>query len=445
MTHIWGVKMNVNRLQENLEDNWRKLKFTLAVETYVDLDIRGYVEAASSKQVAVRSYVTNDLSRSKIVVYDVSSNVAIELKDAFQFVKDRAEHQEFGLVLSDNLVAVRVPVRAEESLTDAWSKDTDTSGMKSLQACCDDNIEIIAMETKSSFNASADKKEQSDPKYQIQTQNLQVFSTFTGRKMLDEDIHGLDHFDVSRTSENPEFLVLFGLHTEILKFADDNLLCRIRIEMDNALFSIGRFSHPHIILTSNIPPQRRSRVTVWKMVDKLPSVQTKIEIPDVVNYFHARNRQIVKFAICEVNYFNYFLCAGRITEVEGRRRSRRLVVRVFSDDGLFLHEYKLSTEYNPHGYIKFLTFKQRLFIEVENDVLVYQDDLDNVANPQTPLIFNKMEDVVFVTDLMVNNIEGYEVRMHGFHLGYQMLRITSGKTSIKKKQFKLWTLSQLDF
>ena len=86
-----------------------------------------------------------------------------------------------------------------------------------------------------------------------------------------------------------------------------------------------------------------------------------------------------------------------------------------------------------------------MFIEVENDVLVYQDDLDNVANPQTPLIFNKMEDVVFVTDLMVNNIEGYEVRMHGFHLGYQMLRITSGKTSMKKKQFKLWTLSQLDF
>ena len=74
MDHMWGTMKGRQQLEANLEANWRKADPNAysVVETYEDIDIRGVVEAMSSRFAAIRTYSNVNIDQARIKIYDVT-------------------------------------------------------------------------------------------------------------------------------------------------------------------------------------------------------------------------------------------------------------------------------------------------------------------------------------------------------------------------------------
>ena len=398
MTRIWKLPCNVKILRNTLERNIRTPKLSYLPVQYVDLPIVGYVSATSSSKIAVRSYANTELSKSSVCIIDVSRSSYWILPNLFTAVKHDALYEEFFVTLTEDFVVVRVVLELEEITREAKSYDVGSGEYKKR-------------------------------KRQLSVENLQMFSLCSQRKVADETFVGLESIDASKTIHNSNFLVIYTIfYIEIWKLdLEDDTIGRRQISLKGEDYIRSSFVYPHIMLENFVPDEARGHYTiqVWKLTESCTHVDHIVNVRDKDNFFHDNNRAL-RQPITSMKYVDSFFIVSTILQLPGQDGNNPcLGVRTFDNNGQVLQQVFLL-DYNPHEFVEFLVYDDRLYAEVDVDLLIFSDKSHKygVKNPN-PIVYEKYDHLSFVSTPMIRLEEVGEARIQTFNGGYELLRLST--------------------
>ena len=398
LQYIWKSEAARAVLSETLDMNWRDLNHTVVTEQYVNLPFHGFVAATSSTHVAVRTFIHTPLKNARIVIYDVSNRVPWEVPNLFQSILAYAQTDEFAATLNDGLLAIRVMVG--EYVQDAQSQDLNAIGTNQLP---------------------------------LTIENVQVYSLRSNNKIFNENVVGLKQLAHSRSDLHSNFLVIFTHHfIQVVDFAQEENIVRSTISLDNSNYSSGSFSFPYFVLLTYNTQYDQNKMEVWKIhQDESGQVHKKFQIEDYNNFFTDEYGLKLSFHVTEVKYMECWFVAGIIPLADGTQ-ARSMCLRIFKDNGMLTHQVTFPI-YPCNGFINFFHYGSRLLVELENDVCVYEYDIErlNVQKINDPEIHENpgglrmIQGLDFVTDAMVSKEYLAEARLVPTSLGKQRLRIQS--------------------
>ena len=376
MDHMWGTMKGRQQLEANLEANWRKADPNAysVVETYEDIDIRGVVEAMSSRFAAIRTYSNVNIDQARIKIYDVTGKSFWELPNVFENLYHKTKHDWYDIALSDSIVAVKTPVKAI-------------------------------------FPVS----------------NLQVWSLETKEKLVDEDVEGLHHVECSRTFSDENILIIFGYTVEVWDFEDPANIRKILAWADNSAFQAGHFFKKFITQCLYFSESDLHQIFVWKFDRDQAQLNDHIFVPDLNNFTVLRTGARVSYNVHEIMYIgNCFLVSCHVPFPGVPFQLRSLSVRVLGDDGLLMREVFMP-QFDPDAMVGFFIREKRVLFAVEEHMIVCQQTTDEIGDPnfQYPLEFKRINHLPGTIDVMLRKTEATSLRTVGFFGGMQMLRVTT--------------------
>ena len=373
LQRIWKVKFNYKILKNHLEANWRNGVGVSRLE-YDDVEdnFRGFVECYSSELVAIRTRMGTALPGARIQIYNVLDKSKWEVPNPFQHVAQFAQFQSYKLSLSDSLLGIRVLLTGPGHF-----------------------------------------------------ENLQVFSLDSKSRILNENIPLLNHVQTARSKEDSKIMVIFTKHhIEMWSFEHGTVPKKFRVSVDNTFFTEGSFLFPHIVQMLDFPDTDTTAIRVWKINKNPDSLEAKVNILDMDQFFHFQIGTFEKCPVEEVVYLNdAFLVCCQVPLPGAPRGCTMLCFRICDNRGLIIKQYMLP-EFSPDAFIKISTFEQRLIITVDRTVLIYNDDITNLcdASFKKPIQFNTIDDLPGNTELMIRKTEAQTVQLVTFFGGLQMLR-----------------------
>lgn len=377
---IWNQKTNRNELERTMEANWRKPDYHFAQE-WIDAPyfFPGYVVASSSELVAIRTYLNIRLQFSRIAIYNVVNNNFFEIQSPFNNVYQMALYNQFKACLSDSLLGLRVPLRGDYRGT------------------------------------------------YHHTENLQVFSMISREKLVDENVQYLQGFEVVKTPENSELMVLFIMdNVQLWSFKADGNITKIQVPADRTNFSSASFNFPYVLQTVYHPANDMTQVTVWT-IDKEPLTFTKkFEIPNIDDYFNDNKGNRLKFRIDQMMYVNegFLICCE--VKIEGALVERsQLCLRSFDNNGLLLRQFNMSS-YSYDAYVTLIKYEKRIIITADDDVLIFNGNVEKLFNPDpAPVIFKRIPNLSGSSEPLIRKVEATTFSLLDFHCGFQMMKIST--------------------
>ena len=391
---IWGYQVNIRELKKTLEKNIRIPKYLHVPNVYVDLPITGYVSGTTTNKVAVRSYARTSLAVSSICVYDVSTQEFWNIPHLFPAaLRAQSLHEEFMLTLSERYIIVRVTL-AHEVYVDAWSPNSEDVKVKR--------------------------------KRRLALDNVQIFSLESHIKIHDENMVGLETIGVSRIEDNSHLIVFFRYQCiDIFDCSVEWAIIRRQINIDPHIFMHSDFEYPNILLKAFVDEERRHTIKVWDIEVEEPEVKLKVDVVDI-DHFFCDGKTALRDPITEIKYIrNFFLTCTIITLPGQDGNNSAMAFRTYSNQGQILQQvYFLDA--NPHDYVKFHCFGERVLAEIDCDLWVFKgnkDDLGKRSSKEPE--FTKYNNLPLVCHPMIGMVQTTEARTVDFWGGFQLLRLCS--------------------
>lgn len=368
--YIYGTKMNVKLLEQALEENWRNADYLEEVPLYFDFPVRNVkIEDASSRFIAVKKITAGNLRNTRLFVFELNDHMFWELSHPFRSVYRRAKKNEFFISVSNELMAVRVPLKGEEP-----------------------------------------------------EDNLQVFSMKTRSKIMDENILGLFKVELSRTEFHPELLVLFTTtHVVVWQVLDDHVN-QVYISNTTTAYVSGCFLNGTVVNSVYFEDADRSDVTVWEISTEPLGISVTAKIKDLDQYF-TKNGKRCGFHVNEITWVGGFFVLGcQVPNPPGLVMTSSLCIRVATKSGEVLKEFKLA-ECAPDSLMSFYIHNERLIIAVENKVLILRGDIKNIGKGSN-LNFQEIRALPGNFSLMIKKFVANSASVVTFLDGSQMLKLT---------------------
>ena len=372
--YIWRVKMNFRRLENNLERNWREAEYIEEVPMYYDLPYRvSKIEDASSRFVAIRKVSSFHLRNTKIAIFGVEDGMFFEVRNPFGPVAKKAKTNEFDLALSNSIVALRVAVKSENN---------------------------------------------------VKMQNVRVFCHDRRMRMVEENIEGLYHFEVSRNDYHPEVLVLFTDTTIMVwQFGQGGNVVKTHIDCNTRDdFVSSALLNGFVINSAYLTGGDRTEVTVWEITMEPLDIGVKAQIPDLDSFFHRNNQRIVNH-VNQISYVgNLFVCGVQVY-FSPNSTTAHLAIRIARESGEILKEFRLE-ESLANSLMSFYVYQERLIIGIENlkEILILDGDVKNLSKG-TKIHFNRIKHIPGSSPLMIRKLVANSSYIVNFFGGFQMLRV----------------------
>ena len=390
-SRVWKYRCNRRELRKSLDQNVRKGRYVHNPMLYVDLPICGFVSNTTSNKLAVRSFASTPLAHSRICIVDVSDYSFWVCQDAFTTVSQEALYDEFMLGLSEELLVCRIVLKYDKKyVTDAQSYE-----------------HIGELEMK---------------KRTLSLEYLQVWSLITHRKIHQEYIIGLESIEMSKSHEAPHILVVFTVfYMEVWNCQGENIV-KTRVPLPGNFFMSSSFVFPHIMMSSFVEDETRHTIQVWKLLDDHNGVQLKVDVYDREHFF-CDKKTAIRNHITHMKYVDNHFLMSTIVDLPGQDGNNPgLCLRSFGNDGQLLQEVHLS-DYSPHEFVNINTFEDRIFVEVDDDLLVIGLKAKDLGVKSiNPIPYEKLANFSLLAQPMLGLVEVGEARMVD-ELGGQLLRI----------------------
>ena len=206
VNYLWGVKHIKKGFRAKLEKNWRTHHYCYTDSEY-DLPYNSYIDGMSAKYVAIRTLTSVPMENAKISVLDVDGGEFWHVPDVFQDQFFHVGFNDFRVVVSDELLGVRCKLEGEDA------------------------------------------------------QQVQVWSIKEKRRLVAEQIRGLQHFHVSPTEEATNILILFAEQLQVWDFSDLDNVIKIRVNSMNEFLINGSFINPYLLQRFYIPEKEKKKGT----------------------------------------------------------------------------------------------------------------------------------------------------------------------------------------
>ena len=159
----------------------------------------------------------------------------------------------------------------------------------------------------------------------------------------------------------------------------------------------------------------------------------KLHVADLDTFFHMDSGVEINFPVEDIIYLgDGFLISCQIpqSDVYGIVEDMVLCFRICDDDGFILRELKLP-QFDPDAYVNFYLYEKRLLVTIDDYVLVYKYNADNLTDPnfEKPIEFQILDDIPGQKRIMVRKLEVTSASIVNFFGGWQMF---------KKKTLNFW-------
>ena len=378
---LWKIPYNRRQMTNRMERTWRQGDGDLNTE-WLDLEFpdSAYVDCYSSELMAIRSRMGTDLRNVKLQIFNALDNTFWAVPQPFHFVADRALGNNYRLYMSDSLLGIRVQLKTAEHL-----------------------------------------------------ENLVVWSIKEKDKILDENIALLRHVQTGKTKEHSDIMVLFTRnYIDVCQFETTTNISRIRVAVETTAHFDGNLHFPYLMQVFDSPDLVGTALTVWTMEKEPLALEKKIVVEDLDEFFHMENGDEIIFPVEDIVYLGQgFLISCQIPLPGGPNGSFLLCFRIIDDNGNTIKQYNLP-EFSSDAYVNFYLFEKRLVVTIDDYVMVYKDDTDQLCDPNftRPIDFQILDDLQGNTEVMLRKVEASTVSIVTFFGGMQM---------IKKRTLNFWS------
>ena len=372
---VWEDKTIGPAIRSTLEKNWQSRVFR-EKEEYWRLPEECEIGAVSQSYLALVSPESTPLECVNIRVFKLATSELWTVPGVFDTVLVMAKRNHYEMVMSDNILAVRVELREIRRLPEA--------------------------------------------------QQLLVWNMWTGEKIVDQKIDEFQTFDISPNEDDKNLLILHTNYVEVWDFSNPKQITKVQTTaLSPRPFSTGYYMSPYVTQSSVDPTSGNRSIHVWKFSKSPFILQTHVVIENLSTFVHENGKR-QNIHIDEVAYFGgYFIISARCPLRAGDEDIEVFSLKLLSDNGNILRECFLP-QCRVDPYVNFYPFSGRLTVVIDAEVYLFRESLkDMKGSMDEQLCLNKMPALDGRNSLFFQNTSCHSAHTLCFDDGVVLLNIQS--------------------
>ena len=377
--YLWSRDKIVEKFQFTLSQNWRfplyrripmgvpRMKYEVTTD-FVTIPIDGYIGTVSSNMIAVRTWNEFPIDEARVSVFNVVSSEWWNVPNVTQDIPGHADYDDFILKLTDKIIAIRVPLIGEtpRSFVRVWSLES--------------------------------------------------------RRMIYQRVLNNVHTMFVNKFEDPHLMFVFAKDIMVFNFRDEDLPIISTFESIHSQFSFGSYNKPFIVQNLYQGLLENKSVNIYKYNDVTGQIVFHLSVPFLEKF--------VKFPSCDgyvveivrtIFYEECFLlCAKMVINdydyYDGHASYFTLVLLVVNEAGNLV-KHRILFDYEAESIVKFYFYNELLFIQLDEDVYVYEKTLTTLCKATRvdeliPFKLNRVMDLLGDRNLMISKRQARNVLMN---------------------------------